>query len=117
MTGVQTCALPISIVLLKQEFLHRRAPLTHGGVLGQVWREGTRQANLARLVPAIDIIPLDANLGARAGRLLGKARRDDVIDAALVLLAADGDMVLTSDARDLEPLAAVAGLHIDIVSV
>jgi hypothetical protein len=42
---------------------------------------------------------------------------DDVMDAALVLLAVDGDFLLTSDPRDLEPLADVAGLHIDIVPV
>jgi hypothetical protein len=40
---------------------------------------------------------------------------DDVIDAALVLLAEDGDLLLTSDPDDLEPLARTAGLHVDIV--
>lgn len=39
----------------------------------------------------------------------------DVIDAAVVLLAADGDTILTSDTRDLEPLAVAAGLQIDLV--
>jgi hypothetical protein len=42
---------------------------------------------------------------------------DDVIDAALVLLAEDGDSLLTSDPADLALLAAEAGLHVDIVSV
>jgi hypothetical protein len=42
---------------------------------------------------------------------------DDVVDAALVLLAADGDLVLTSDPADLESLAAFAELHIDIAPV
>jgi hypothetical protein len=42
---------------------------------------------------------------------------NDVLDAALVLLAVDGDFLLTSDANDLEPLAAAAGLHIDIIPV
>jgi hypothetical protein len=42
---------------------------------------------------------------------------NDVIEAALVLLAADGDQLLTSDPDDVHSLAASAGLHIDIVGV
>jgi hypothetical protein len=107
-----------TVALIKQELLHRRTPVTHGGVVGQVWRGGAgRQANLARLLPALDVVPLDLALGRRAGVLLGRARSDDVIDAALVLLATDGDFLLTSDPNDLEPLAAIAGLHVDIVPV
>ncbi|NOY91428.1 MAG: hypothetical protein GXP55_09480 [Deltaproteobacteria bacterium] len=46
-----------------------------------------------------------------------RSRRADVIDAAVVLLAADGDTVLTSDTRDLAPLARSAGVHVDLVPV
>ena len=107
-----------TVALIKQELLAGRSPITHGGVVGQVWRgDSSRQASLARLLPALDVIPLDSMLGRRAGVLLGQARTNDVIDAALVLLAADGDFLLTSDPNDLEPLAHIAGLHIDIVSV
>ena len=106
------------IALIKQELQYGRVPLTHGGIVGQVWRGGAaRQANLARLLPALDVLPLDLTLGRRAGLLLGKSRMDDVMDAALVLLAVDGDLVLTSDPTDLEPLADVAALHVDIVPV
>ncbi len=105
-----------TIALIKQELLEGRAPLTHGGVLGQVWRGGAkRQANLARLLPGLNIAALDTTLGRRAGVLLGRAQMLDVVDAALVLLAVDGDFLLTSDPADLEPLAAIAGLHVDIV--
>ncbi len=107
-----------TIALIKQELLRGRSPLTHGGVVGQVWRGGAgRQASLARLLPALDIAPLDDTLGRKAGILLGRARRRDVIDAALVLLATDGDFLLTSDSNDIKPLATLAGLHIDIVPV
>ena len=41
----------------------------------------------------------------------------DVVDAAVVLLAADGDVILTADPQDLSPLAASAGLHVDVVPV
>ncbi|MGH9254864.1 MAG: hypothetical protein ACRD3C_09880 [Vicinamibacterales bacterium] len=104
--------------LIKQEFLAGRVPITHGGVVGQVWRGGSgRQANLARFLPVLVVIGLDAALGQRAGVLLGRTRMSDVIDAALVLLASDGDCILTSDPDDLAPLAASAGIHVDLVRV
>ena len=107
-----------TVALIKKELLDGRVPRTHGGVVGQVWRGGgARQVRLARLLPALEIAPLDGALGRRAGLLLGMVRMNDVIDAALVLLAADGDSVLTSDPDDLEPLAAGAELHVDIVPV
>jgi hypothetical protein len=106
------------VALIKRELFSRRTPITHGGVLGQVWRGGCRrQTNLARLLPALNVMPLDATLGRRAGVLLGLARADDVIDAALVLLAEDGDSILTSDPDHLEPLADADGLHVDIVPI
>ena len=107
-----------TVALIKLELLRGRAPLTHGGVIGQIWRGGTgRQVNLARLLPALDIAALDETLGRSAGILLGRSKKADVIDAALILLAEDGDLLLTSDPDDLEPLATAAGLHVDIVPV
>ncbi len=104
--------------LLKRELLAARTPLTHGGVVGQVWRGGAgRQANLARALAGVETVPLDDSLGRRAGVLLGRARRDDVIDAAVVLLAGDGDWVLTSDPDDLHALAAAAGTHLELIAV
>lgn len=106
------------VALLKREFLAGRAPLTHGGVVGQVWRGGSgRQANLARVLAGVEVRALDGALGRRAGELLGQARESDVIDAAVALLAADGDIILTSDPGDLATLVAAAGTHADIVQV
>ena len=107
-----------TMALIKRELAERRAPLTHGGIIGQVWRGGPgRQAILARVLPALEVAPLDIALGRRAGVLLGRTRTADVIDAAIVLLATDGDLLLTSDPEDLEPLAAHAGVHLDLVPV
>jgi hypothetical protein len=107
-----------TMALLKNELLSGRAPVTHGGIVGQVWRGGAgRQARIARLLPGTFVAALDANLGRRAGVLLGKARASDVVDAALVLLASQGDSVLTSDVEDLAQLADVAGLELEIVPV
>ena len=106
------------VALLKRELLAGRAPLTHGGVVGQVWRGGAgRQANLARLLRGVEVRPLDDALGRRAGELLGRAGEVDVIDAALALLAVDGDVILTSDPGDIAVLVAAAGTHADIVQV
>jgi hypothetical protein len=103
--------------LLKRELLARRRPRTHGGVVGQVWRSGARQARIARLLQAIEVVALDLDVGRRAGILLGRTRQTDVVDAALVLLASDDDWLLTSDPDDLRPLAQGAGLHVDVVPV
>lgn len=105
------------IALIKRERLRGRAPVTHGGIVGQVWRGGGRQANLARLLPGLDIEALDAELGRRAGALLARSRSADVIDAALALLAQDGDEILTSDPDDIRVLVAASGVHADVVEV
>lgn len=104
------------VAIIKRERLADRVPVTHGGVVGQVWRGGTgRQTNLARLLAGVDVEPLDDALGRRAGVLLGAAGTSDVIDAAVVLLARDGDEIHTSDPGDLTTLANTAGLHIELV--
>ena len=106
------------IAVLKAEHLAGRTPLTHGGIVAQVWRGGAgRQAPIARLLSIIDIEPLDTGLGRLAGVLLGESNTSDAIDAALIALCHDGDSVLTSDPDDLVALSRAAGLHIDIVSV
>lgn len=106
------------IALVTRELLAHRAPVTHGGVIGQIWRGGAgRQAQLAKFLAGVEVAPLDDILGRRAGALLARARRTDVIDAAVVLLAVDGDWILTSDLNDLEPLAAAAGVHVDVIAV
>jgi hypothetical protein len=106
------------LALCKRELLAGRPPVTHGGVVGQVWRGGSgHQATLAILLAAVEVRALDDRLGRRAGVLLGRAGAADVVDAALVLLAADGDEILTSDPDDLRRLAAVAGVHVDLVPV
>jgi hypothetical protein len=90
--------------------------VSHGGVVGQVWRgHGSRQALLAKALAGIDIRPLDEALGRAAGELLAATKRADVIDAALVLLAEEGDRIITSDLDDIESLAAATGRHVELV--
>lgn len=106
------------VALLKRERLAERSPISHGGVVAQIWRGGTgRQARVARALAGVDVRAIDEALGKRAGALMRKSGTRDAIDAALVCLAADGDDVLTSDPKDLRALARAAALHVDLVPV
>ncbi len=104
--------------LLKMELAAGRSPKTHGGVIGQVWRGGAgRQARLAKALQGVEIVAIDDALGRRIGILLGRSGGTDVIDAGVVLVADDGDEVLTGDRADLRELAAAAGRRLDLVEV
>jgi hypothetical protein len=102
---------------LKLALQAREAPISHGGIVGQAWRgRGSRQALLAKALDVIDIRRLDATLGRATGELLARSKQDDVIDAALVLLANDGDRIITSDPDDLAPLARAADVDVELVT-
>jgi hypothetical protein len=92
------------------------ALLTHGGIVGQVWR-GPRQARLAQALRAIRVVPLDVSLGRLAGELLGASRGADVVDAALVVLSRSGDRIYTSDPDDIDRLVRAVLRDVEIVPV
>jgi len=102
-------------VRLKAAMTNGDVPLTHAGVVGQAWRGGSRQARLAVALNAIEIRPIDERTGRLAGRLLAGAGLSDVIDAAVVLLAQDGDDIVTSDHGDIEHLANTLGRHVELL--
>lgn len=106
------------VALVKLERSRQGSPVTHGGVIGQVWRGGRgRQVNLARLLAGVEVRPLDDGLGRLAGALLGSAGGADVIDAAVVLLAHDGDDIYTSDVTDLAVLVEASGTYAELIPV
>jgi hypothetical protein len=106
------------VALVKRERLSGRAPVTNGGVVGQVWRGGSgKQVPLARLLAGVEVAPIDDLLGRRAGTVLARSGRSDAIDAAVVCLATDGDDILTSDPDDLRDLAQAAGIHVELIRV
>ncbi len=77
------------------------------GVVGQTWRDGRRQARLARLLTprVVEVEPLDDARARAAGQLCGVTRTSDVVDASVVLCArARGHGILTSDADDIRRL-------------
>jgi hypothetical protein len=101
---------------LKGALLSGHPPLTHGGVIAQVWRGGTgRQARLAQALQAVETVPLDGGLGRQAGVLLGRSGLSDAVDGALAAMATDGDRIVTSDPDDLAALVATAGRRVDII--
>lgn len=86
-------------------------------VVAQVWRDRKgRQVSLARLLHAVDVRAVNPGEGRDAGMLLADAGTADAIDATVVLLAAPGDRILTSDPGDLTRLAEVAGTQAVIVA-
>ena len=103
---------------LKAALLAGSVPISHGGVIGQAWRgRGARQALLAKALDGVDVRALDERLGRAAGELLARAGTADVIDAALVLLADDGDDIVTADIDDMELLAVLLGKHVELLRV
>jgi hypothetical protein len=87
------------------------APLrASAAVVGQVWRDGRAQVNLARVLAGVGIEPLGADDGKRIGELLGQAGSADVVDAHVALLVSTGDVILTSDPGDIRELLEARGV-------
>jgi hypothetical protein len=83
------------------------------GAVGQVWRDGQRQARLARLLGSekVEIESLDDRRARDAGQLCGVTGTTDVIDASVVLCArAHRHRIVTSDPADLRRLDPSAAL-------
>jgi len=103
---------------LKSALLEGSVPLTHAGVVAQVWRGGAgSQAPLAKALKSVDVLPVDEVMARQVGSLLAKTRLADVVDAAVVIIANNGDRILTSDPDDLYSLASASGRRLDVVTV
>ena len=90
---------------------------TNAMVVAQAWRDPHgRQVNLARLLRAVDVRAVSPRDGREAGALLGAARSSDPVDATVVLLAAPGDRIVTSDPGDIARLAAAAGTRAVVIT-
>jgi hypothetical protein len=75
--------------------------VTSSACIAQVWRDPARQARLTRALAGFLEWPLDPACARRCGLLLARTGTSDIADAAVSLLARDGDMVLTSDPQDI----------------
>lgn len=88
---------------------------TNANVVAQVWRNGARQARLAKALHKITVEPITEDDGYRAGELMGATRTKDVVDATVALLAKSGDRVYTSDLGDLHRLCEATGFKAVVV--
>jgi hypothetical protein len=99
------------------EAVRRRRELlaTSSGCVAQAWREGgPRQALLALLLSGIHERALDPTVSRRVGGLCSATRSTDVVDAHVVSLVHDDDIILTSDPDDLRKLLAGTGVRAEI---
>ena len=106
------------IARLRVALRHGMDLRTHAMVVAQVWRDPSgRQAELSRLLRAVDVRSIDEQLGREAGLLLARTKTSDPIDATVALIARDGDCILTSDVRDLKRLAAATRRRLAVVPI
>ena len=91
--------------------------VSSAGALAQVWRDGRRQANLARVVSGVDIDGLDEASAKKVGELLRANRSDDLVDAHVALLVQPADQVLTSDEPDIKSLLRTRRVRARIIRV
>lgn len=87
------------------------------GAVAQVWRDGSRQANLARVLSGVDVLALDLTAAKRIGPLLGATDTSDVIDGHVAHLVEPGDRLLTSDPQDMRRLLGDRASHVTVVAV
>ncbi len=104
--------------------LHKRAlergitPVVPASALMQVSRSA-RQWELRQLLAGCEVAELSEVDAHDGGRMLGKADRDDVSDAHVVLttLAGNDRTVVTSDRDDLEHLARSINRRLAVIDV
>jgi len=99
--------------LIELALAHGTSLWTAGGVVAQVWRDGSRQARLARLLGSglVQIQPLDREEAQATGVLCGETGTRDIVDASVVLLARKyAATIVTSDPDDLRRIDPAAQL-------
>ena len=80
-------------------------------VVGQVWRDGRRQVQLARALAGCRADPVGLDTSKAAGVLCGRSGTADVVDATVVVMAAALRAIIwTSDPRDITALASQSGI-------
>jgi hypothetical protein len=91
--------------------------VTVAPAVAQAWRGGTRQVQLARSLPMIDVRVTGLPEAKAAGELLAGSGRCDAVDALVTMAAVPGDQLLTSDPDDLGALVAERAIPITVVRV
>ena len=75
-----------------------------------------QQAQLRRFLAGCVVVPLGEREAHEAGRLLGKSRTADVVDAVVVAIALRQEaVILTGDADDMKRLIRASGRDVAVV--
>jgi hypothetical protein len=104
----------VRLRLLQQEHIPVH---TSAGAVAQVWRSGQRQVNLARVLPGLDVAPIDQRVAQAIGELLGASKTKDLLDAHVAMLAEPGCRVFTSDDADVKALLKARRVKAEVVHV
>jgi predicted nucleic acid-binding protein len=92
-------------------------PLVPAPVVAQVSRS-PQQAQLRRFLTGCAVVPLGESDAHEAGRLLGKTRTADVVDAVVVTIAVrQKALILTSDPDDINRLVSASGREISVIAI
>lgn len=92
-------------------------PSVPAPVVAQVSRS-SQQAQLRRFLAGCAVVPLGESEAHEAGRLLGKTRTADIVDAVVVTTAVrQKAMILTSDPDDIRRLVEASGREITVLAV
>ena len=92
-------------------------PSVPAPVVAQVSRS-PQQAQLRCFLTGCVVVPLGESEAHEAGRLLGKTRTADVVDAVVVTIALRRQaMILTSDPDDIKRLIRASGREITVVAI
>ncbi|CAN5923080.1 hypothetical protein BH11MYX4_BH11MYX4_18280 [soil metagenome] len=92
---------------LKEAALAAREVVVPTTVLAQVWRGQPSQARLAQALTFCVAGPFDRHARA-VGELCARAKTADICDAHVVVLVRAGDVVYTSDPKDIRALLVAA---------
>lgn len=90
---------------------------TSAGVVAQVWRDGRKQANLARVLAGVAVLAIEETASRRIGELLAATGTADLVDAHVALLCTSGDHVLTSARGDIDALVRARTVETLLVEV
>jgi predicted nucleic acid-binding protein len=96
--------LRVRLILRRADAANRRitVPAT---VVAEAWRGGRRRW-LEALLAVATVEPLTDELARRAGELLARTGASNTVDATVAVSAAQrGDIILTSDAGDMQRFA------------
>ena len=79
-------------------------------VVGQAWRNARRQVRLGQFLAACHVDQVGLETSKAAGILCGRTGTSDVVDATVVVMAAaTGAVIWTSDPEDIKALVDESG--------